>query len=418
MSMDVPRSATRPRRRRTIVLGALALAGVALTTVALGRLGAAAPTVDRASLFIDTVRRGPLVREINGQGQLVPEDVRFISAAAAARVEKIEVRPGSAVTASTVVMVLANPELVLTALEAERQLAAAAADLANLRASLEGASLAQRSQVASLQMELGDARRREKADDALAAKGFLSDLERGQSRDRVRALDGRLDFEEKRAAALDRGHLAQLAAAHAQVDRQRAIAETRRHEVDALAVRAGVAGVLEELPWQVGQSVPAGALLAKVARPDKLRAELRVPEVQAKDLALGLPAVIDTHSALIHGRVTRIDPAVQGSYVKVDVTLGDPLPPDARPALSVTGTIELERLESVLFVGRPAETSATATVNLLRLAADGGSAMRTPVRLGRGSIKVVEVVSGLAEGDRVILSDLSKWSAADRVRLR
>ena len=414
--MDIPRTSTK-QSKRTIAVAAAVLA-VAATTAMLGRMRAAAPAVDRAAIWIDTVKRGPMVREILGQGTLVPEEVRWISAVANARIERILVHPGAEVAADTVLLVLANPELELAALEAERQLAQAASDLINLQASLEGQRLAQQSQVATLRSELGDAKRRATADDDLGNKGFLSDLERGQSRDRASELDGRLAFEQKRVAALARGHGAQIAAQRQQVERQRAIAQLRRREVDGLQVRAGIAGVLQQLPWQVGQSVTAGTMLAKVARPDQLKAEVRISETQAKDVALGLPVAVDTHTAVIAGKVTRIDPAVQGGFVKVDVTLAGPLPAGARPDLSVSATIVLERLDDVLYIGRPAQGEAHATLGLLKLEGDGETAVRTPVALGRSSVKSVEIVRGLREGDRVILSDMSRWNAADRIRLR
>ncbi|HXI60422.1 MAG TPA: HlyD family efflux transporter periplasmic adaptor subunit [Polyangia bacterium] len=416
-AMDVPR--LRPRRGPRRVLGyAAAIVVLVAVTVTLRQLRPAAPAVDRATVWIDTVKRGPLVREVQSQGELVPEEIRWISAVAPARVEKILVRPGTTVRSDTVLLVLANADLELGALEAERQLASGLSGLVNLQATLDSQQLAQQSHLASLRSELGEARRRAAADDDLAQKGYLSELERGQSRDRASELAGRLEFEQKRLAALVRGDGAQIAAQREQVERQRSIARVRRREVDDLGVKAGVDGVLQQLPLQVGQSVAAGALLAKVARPDRLKAEIRVPEVQAKDVRLQLPVAVDTHSAVIAGRVIRIDPAVQGGYVKVDVGLTGPLPAGARPDLSVTATIELDRLDNVLFVGRPAFGQSNATVGLFKLEPDGETAVRTSVRLGRGSVKAMEVLSGLGEGDRVILSDMAQWSAADRVRLR
>jgi multidrug efflux pump subunit AcrA (membrane-fusion protein) len=415
-AMDVPRLRPRRGRRRTLGYAAAIFVLVAVT-VMLRQLRPAAPAVDRATVWIDTVKRGPLVREVQSQGELVPEEIRWISAVTPARVEKILVRPGTTVQRDTVLLVLANADLELGALEAERQLASGLSGLVNLQATLDSQQLAQQSHLASLRSELGEARRRAAADDDLAQKGYLSELERGQSRDRASELAGRLEFEQKRLAALVRGDGAQIAAQREQVERQRSIARVRRREVDDLGVKAGVDGVLQQLPLQVGQSVAAGAMLAKVARPDRLKAEIRVPEVQAKDVRLELPVAVDTHSAIITGKVIRIDPAVQGGYVKVDVALTGPLPAGARPDLSVTATIELERLDNVLFVGRPAFGQPNATVGLFKLEPDGETAVRTPVLLGRGSVKAMEVQGGLGEGDRVILSDMAQWSAADRVRL-
>jgi multidrug resistance efflux pump len=417
-SMDIPRNKSQlaPWRRYAVFAAVTALVAVG-TTIGLRRLRAT-PTLDKATLWIDTVRRGPMVREIQGQGKLVPEEVRWISAATAARVDQILVRPGAAVAPDTVLLVLANPDVELAALEAERQLAGAQSELVNLRASLESQKLAQQSQVATLRSELGDARRRAVADDDLANKGFLSELERGQSRDRASELAGRIEFEERRAKALGRGQEAQLAAQEQQVERLRAIAEFRRRAVDDLRVRARAEGVLQQLPLQVGQAVAAGALLASVARPDRLKAEIRVPEVQAKDAQIGLAATVDTHAGLVQGRVTRVEPAVVSGFVKVDVSLDGALPAGARPDLSVAGTIELDRLDDVVFVGRPAQGQPDSDVALFRLEPGGDAAVRTPVHLGRTSVKTVEVVSGLRDGDRVILSDMAQWAQAERIKLR
>jgi multidrug resistance efflux pump len=416
--MDILRK--RPARpwRRYASFAALSVLVLGGGTLGLRRLRVAAPTVDRATVWIDTVQRGTMVREIQGQGKLVPEDVRWISATTPARVDQILVRPGTAVAPETVLLVLVNPEVELAALEAERQLAGSESELVNLRASLESQRLSQESQVATLRSELGDARRRAVADDDLANRGFLSELERGQSRDRAAELAGRVDFEEKRAKALGRGLAAQLAAQEQQVERLRAIAEFRRRAVDELHVRAGAAGVLQQLPLQVGQSVAAGALLANVARPDKLKAEIRVPEVQAKDVQIGLSTTVDTHAGLVSGHVVRVDPAVMSGFVKVDVSLEGNLPAGARPDLSVAGTMELDRLEDVLFVGRPAQGQPDSDIGLFKVEPDGDVAVRTPVRLGRTSVKTVEVVRGLRQGDRVILSDMAQWSEAERVKLR
>lgn len=416
-SMDVPRIGPRRRRRRVLALvGLLVVLGG--LTMFFRQLKPAVPVVDRATVWIDTVKRGALVREVLANGELVPEDIRWISAVAPARVEQILIRPGATVRADSVLLVLVNADLELVALEAERQVAAAQSALVNLRATLDSQRLAQQAQLASLQSDLGDARRRAAADEDLAGKGFLSELEHSQSRERAREMGGRLEFEKKRLAALERGQAAQIAAQAQQVDRQRSIARVRRREADDLRVRAGVDGVLQQLPLQIGQSVTAGALLAKVARPDRLKAEVRVPEVQAKDLRLGLPVSIDTHTGIVAGSVARIDPAVQGGYVKVDVALNGPLPVGARPDLSVAATIELEHLADVLFVGRPAHGAANSATTLLRLEPDGDTAVRTAVQLGASSARAVQVVGGLQEGDRVILSDLSQWNATDRLRVK
>ncbi|HJZ83875.1 MAG TPA: HlyD family efflux transporter periplasmic adaptor subunit [Polyangia bacterium] len=415
--VDIPREPPKKRRRYVIyaAVGTVVLVGA---TLGLRKLRAAAPTVERATVWMDTVKRGPMLRQVQGQGTLVPEQIRWISATAASRVERIIVRPGTPVKEDTVLVELTNPDQQLAALEAERQVTSAEAELVNLQATQQNQRLAQESVVATLRSELGDARRRATADDELAKKGFLSELERGQSRDRANELAGRLEFEQKRLGALSQGMAAQVAAQRSQVERLRAIAQFRRREVDALRVRAGVAGMLQELPLQVGQSVAVGALLAKVAQPDKLKAEVHIPETQAKDVQLGQRATVDTRNGVIPGRVSRIDPAVQAGTVKIDVTLEGALPQGARPDLTIEGTVELERLENVLFVGRPAFGQAQSTVGLFKLEDGGDGAVRVNVKLGKSSVKTVEILSGLAEGDQVILSDMSQWDSADRIRLR
>jgi multidrug resistance efflux pump len=416
-AMDVPRRASRSKwRRPALYVGLVVL--IVLGGLSLRHLRPAAPVADKATMWIGEVQRGSMLREIQGQGTLVPEDIRWISAFAPARVERVMVRPGAQVDEDTVLVVLSNPDMELAALEAERQVASAQSDLANLRASLEGQRLAQQSLITTLGSELGDARRRAIADDDLAKKGFLSELERGESRDRATERAGRLEFEQKRLVALGRGHTAQIAAQEQQLERQRSIAEVRRKQVDDLRVRAGVRGVLQQLPLQPGQSVEKGALLAKVARPDKLKAEIRVPEVQAKDLQLGLPVTIDTHSGVAPGHLVRIDPAVQSGFVKVDALFDAELPAGARPDLSVAAVIQLERLDDVLFIEHPAGAQADATIAMFRVAPDGDAAIRTQVHLGRSSAKTMEVLEGLVAGDRVILSDTTLWSSAERLRLR
>ncbi len=415
--VDIPRPKV-SRTRRYVVYGVLGLAVVVGASLGLRRLRAAAPTVDHGTVWMDTVKRGPMVREVLGQGTLVPEQVRWIAAKANARVEKVLAKPGAVVKADTVLLELANSDLVLQSLEADRQLAQAQAELANLVASLNGQRLAQESTVATIDSDLNDARRRAQADEELSKKGFLSELEQAQTRGRAQELAGRLEFEKKRLGAQSRGIAAQVAAQRAQIDRLKSIQEFRRQEVEDLKVKAGTTGVLQELSLQPGQSVTAGAVLAKVARPDRLQAEVRIPETQAKDVRVGQKAAVDTRNGIIAGHVARIDPAAQGGTVRVDVALDGPLPEGARPDLNVEGTIEIERLASVLYVGRPAFGQPESTVGLFRLEADGSTASRVSVRLGRTSVKQVEIRSGLQEGDRVILSDISQWDQVDRIRVQ
>jgi multidrug resistance efflux pump len=414
--MDIPRPPVR-RTGRHVAYALLIAVAVAAASAGLRRLRARAPAVDRSAIWPDTVRRGPMVREVLGQGTLVPEEIRWIAARSAARVERVLVKAGAVVTADTVILELGNSDLELQALEADRQLAQAQAELARLQATLSSQRLAQESQVATIASELADARRRARADEALAARGFLSELEQGHTLGRATELTGRLEFEQRRLRAQSQAIPAQLAAHRAQVDRLRSIAGFRRREVAELRLRAGVDGVLQELSLQPGQAVAGGALLAKVAKPDRLKAEVRIPETQAKDVHVGCRATIDTRNGVVPGRVVRIDPAAQAGTVLVDVALDGPAPPGARPDLNVEGTIELERLPSVLHVGRPSTGQPGSTIGLFRIERDGIHAERVPVKLGRSSARSIEVVAGLAEGDRVILSDMSQWDAVDRIRL-
>ena len=415
--VDIPR--TPPKRtRRYVAYAALSVLVIVAASIGLRRLRAAAPTVEQGTVWMDTVQRGPMVREVLGQGTLVPEEVRWITARANARVEKVLVRPGAIVKADTVLMELANTDLQLQALEADRQLAEAQAQAANLQATLNAQQLAQESTVASLRSDLKDAQLRARADQELSSKGFLSDLERAQTENRAQQLEGRVDFEHRRLNALGKGINAQLAAQRAQIQRLRSIAEFRRKEVGDLKIRAGVDGVLQELALQPGQSVGVGAPLAKLARPDRLMAEVRIPETQAKDVKIGQKAMVDTRNGIIPGRVARIDPAALQGTVRVDITLEGALPDGARPDLNVEGTIEIERLANVLYVGRPAFGQPEGTVGLFKLEPGGGGAVRTTVKLGRSSVKHVEIRAGLQQGDRVILSDMAQWDHVDRIRLQ
>lgn len=415
--VDIPR-APQNRTRKYVLMGVGAAVLLVGATVGLGRLKVAAPTVEKGTIWPDTVKRGPMVREVLGQGTLVPEEIRWIAAKTNARVEKVLVRPGAEVKQDTIILELSNSDLELAALEADRQLAQAQAEVANLAATLNGQKLAQESVIASLGSDLGDAQRRARADEVLAKKGFLSDLEQGQTLDKERELAGRLEFERKRLGAQAKGITAQMTAQRAQIERLRSIAQFRRKEVDDLKLRAGVDGVLQELALQPGQSVAAGTLLAKVARPDRLMAEVRIPETQAKDVRVGQKATVDTRNGVIPGKVARIDPAAVQGTVRVDITLTGALPAGARPDLNVEGTIEIERLANVLYVGRPTFGQPESTVGLFKIDPESQIATRVSVKLGRSSVKSVEILAGLNEGDQVILTDMSQWDQVDRVRLK
>ncbi|HZX95914.1 MAG TPA: HlyD family efflux transporter periplasmic adaptor subunit [Myxococcales bacterium] len=414
--VDIPRKPKNKRRRNLVVGGAIVLA-VALVTFALSRLRAAAPVVDRAALWTDTVKKGPMLRDVKGPGTLVPEQIRLITADTAGRVERIPLRPGAQVEQGTVLMELSNPDVMLQALDAERQLAQAQADLINLRATTDGNTLTTRSGLATLEAQAADAERRAKADDKLAHDGVISGVEAQQQLEHAKELRDRLDLERKRLGVVAGSGKEQVAAQGAQIDRLKAVVAFRRKQVDSMKVRSVDKGVLSELPLELGQWVVPGQLLAKVVQPERLKAVLRIPETQARDLALHLPASIDTRNGVVQGQVSRISPAANQGSVEVDVSLPAELPRGARPDLTVEGTIEIERLKNVLYVGRPAGAQPNGQVELFKVI-NGDEAHRVKVKLGRSSVSTVEVLEGLAEGDAVILSDMSQWDTTDRVRLR
>ena len=415
--VDIPRK-PRNRRKRNLIFAACAAAVIAAITFGLSRLRAAAPLVDRGGLWTDTVKRGPMLREVKGPGTLVPERIRLITADTAGRVERIPLRPGAQVEPGTVLLELSNPDVMLQALDAERQLAQAQADLINLRATADGNTLTTRSSVATLGAQASDAQRRAKADQKLAAEGVISEVEARQQVERAEELRSRLDLERKRLVVVAGSGKEQVAAQEAQIERLRAVVAFRRNQVDSMKVRSVDRGVLSELPLELGQWVTPGALLAKVVQPEQLKAVLRIPETQARDLALHLAAAIDTRNGVVQGRVSRISPSANQGSVEVDVSLPAELPRGARPDLTVEGTIEIEKLQNVLFVGRPAGAQAGGQTELFKIVKGGDEAHRVKVRLGRSSVSTVEIVDGLAEGDAVILSEMSQWDTTDRVRLR
>jgi multidrug resistance efflux pump len=414
--MDIPRQ-QKPKRQRYLYLGA-GLGAVVLTTVALSRLEPAAPSVDRAVVWTDTVRRGPMVRQVRGPGNLVPEQIRYITTLTPGRVDRVLLRPGVEVDSGTVLLELSNPDVHIQALQAEQQLTAAEAQLVSLHATLENQRLTQEGAVATVRSESEEARRQLRVHEELAQGGLIPSLELSRARDRAAELEIRFAVEQKRLELFAGSIEAQLEVQRQQVKRLRAIAEFQRTQVASMTVRAGSAGVLQELSLEVGQWVMPGMNLAIVVQPGRLKGVIRIPETQAKDVVLNQPAMIDTRNGLIPGRVRRIDPAVVNGTVAVDVELEGELPPGARPDLSVDGTIEVERLDDVLYVGRPAYGQAESTVGLFRLEPGGKGAVRVSVRLGRSSVNAIEVRDGLQPGDVVILSDMSTWDAHERVRLR
>jgi RND family efflux transporter MFP subunit len=412
--MDVPRSGARPRTRRIVVV-ATGVTVLAAVTLVVHWLAGRAPAVARSDLWIGTVTRGPLALEVRGSGTLVPIDFRWASAPIAARVDKVLVQPGAVVTPDTVLVELANPDAELAALQADRDVAAAEADLARLTAQLDGTRLAQESTVSGLTSDVAMANRRSQIDHEMADKGVIPTLEAAESADRATQLAARREFETKRLAALRRGNAAQLEAQHAQIDRLRALAEFRHQQLEALHVRAGQAGVVQEVPVEAGQTVAVGAPLAKIIAPDHLQARLRIPEVSMEDVSPGLHASIDTRNGIVQGEVVRIDPAAQNGSVTVDVHLDGALPRGARADQNVDGVIELARTGDVLHVPRPAIGEAHQTVHLFEIS--GGEARRVTVKLGRAGLKDIEIAGGLSAGDQVVLSDMSRWDGVDRLRV-
>jgi HlyD family secretion protein len=405
------------RRRRRLILGTVAAFVLAGVSFAVSRLQPAAPVVERASVWIDTVKQGPMVRDVRGTGRLVPEDLRWIPAVAEGRVERILLRPDAPVNAATVILELSSPELAQGVRDAQAQLTTAEAQLTNRRAELDSALLAMQSTVVTLESDAREARLDADAEAQLHAKGLTSAISLRTWRTKADNLEARLRLERQRLDMQQRSLAPQLAIPQAEVDRQRATVRLKRNQLAGLQVRAGVTGVLQQVSVELGARVSPGANLARVVDPARLKAELKVPETQAKDIQIGQRATIDTRNGVVSGRVARIDPAATGGTVTVDVVLEGALPRGARPDLTIDGTIELERLAEVLFVGRPAVGAEGATVPLFRLDATG-HAVRVPVTLGRVSANTVEVRAGLTPGDQVILSDMSAWDAVDRVRIK
>jgi HlyD family secretion protein len=418
--VDIARPAiiARQRRTRRITYGAATAVAVLLITLGLSRLKPAAPSVDRGTLVIDTVKRGGMLRQVRGLGTLVPEELRWIPAATEGRVERIVVQPGSTVSPDTIILELSNPELEMQALDAESQLRATEAQYAELKVRLESQHLDQEAAAASVQADYAQARMRADTDQQLADQGLVADLNRKLSRVAADQLENRNRIEQRRLAIAGDSIKAQLAGQQAQVEQKRVLARLRRNQVKAQAVRAGIGGMLQQVPVEVGQRVTPGTILAKVAEQNRLKAVIKVAETQAKDIQIGQPASIDTRNGMVDGRVSRVDPAAQNGTVTVDVALTSELPKGARPDLSVDGTVELERLENILYVGRPAQGGqGPGPVGLFKLEEGGSTATRVTVRLGRTSVSTVEVVGGLKEGDQVILSDTSAYDAVDRIRL-
>jgi HlyD family secretion protein len=408
----------RRRRRRQVALGIVVVLALAGATVALARLQPAPPSVDRATVLEDTVKRGSIVVQVRGLGTLVPEDTRWLPATTDGRVERILLHPGDRVNADSVILELSNPQVEQEMLDAKLALQSQTAALENLRAQLQSDLLTAQAQAAALDADYEQARMDTDANNRLAKEQLVSELTRRQSEIKAETLRKRIEIEARRLDAVKTANDARIRQQQVAVDQARAVADLRAERLARLKVRPGFAGVLQQVPVDVGARVGPGQNLARVADPVRLKAELKIPETQAKDIEIGQPAEIDTRSSIIPGRVTRKDPAATNGTVTVDVSLIGELPRGAVPDLTVDGTVQLARLDNVLYVGRPALGQEQSTVGLFRVDNANGDASRVQVALGRSSVNAIEVKSGLEEGDRVVLSDMSTWDGRDRVRLR
>ena len=416
--MDIERTDLKlKKRRRQVVLAALGGLAVLLAGIWVAGLEPAAPRVDRGTVWTDTVKRGEMLREVRGPGSLVPKSIRWLAAETDARVERIVVKPGARVEPDTVILELSNPVVLDQLAAAEADHVSAQADYLARQIELESMVLDQRARLAGFEAEYEGARLQAEAEGQLSADGIISRIQYQRSQLSADSLKVRVDMERDRLANTRQNMGKQLEAERARIAQLVRTRDLRQRQVDALQLTAGIEGVLQQVPVEEGQQVMAGSNLARVARPDVLMAELRIAETQAKDILIGQPVRVDTRNGIVAGEVIRIDPAVQGGTVQVDVDLLDALPPGARPDLSVDGTIQIERLDDVLYVGRPAFGQPESQTTLFRINGDG-SAVRVPVALGRASVNLIEIVNGLVEGEQVILSDTSAWDQHDRIRLQ
>lgn len=418
MDIKRPPKSKLKKKIRTAILIVVGLVAIGGITYGLTKLKPAAPGVDLSTTVIDTVKRGEMVRDVRGNGTLVPEVTRWVPAPAEGRVESIPVLAGAQVDASTVIAELSNPQMEQQAIDADFQVKAAEADSENLRVRLESDTMTQKAAIATINAQYSQAKLQLDADEVLAKQGLVADLVLKISRVAVQDLANRLKVEQERLAVSSKSTQAQLNAASSRLAQLRAMAKLRREQVDALKVRAGTPGVLQVVSVQVGQQVTPGLNIARVADPASLKAVLRIPETTIKDVRIGQTVLVDTRNGVIQGTVSRIDPAAREGTFEVDASLAGPLPASARPDLSVDGTIELERLKDVLKLGRPAFGQANQTIGMFVLTADGSEAVRQPVRLGRNSVSTVEILDGLKEGDKVIISDTSAQDSYNRIRLR
>ena len=416
--MDIQRpSNARAKKIKRIVYVTVAVLLCAGVTLALSKLKPAAPKVDASTIWPDTVKRGPMLREVRGLGTLVPEDIHWIPAQTAARVDKIVIRPGHLVQPDTVILEMSNPELQRDVLDAEYALKAADADYANLKVQVDSELMNQKATEAALRSDYEQAHLQHEVDEKLWKEGIGAEVTSKLSKVREDQLAIRLKLESERTAVAVDSMKARLLAQQSRVDQAKATYGLRMSQSQSLRVRAGITGVLQLVPVEEGQNVAVGTNVARVADPKKLKAEIKIAETQAKDITIGQKATIDTRNGVVTGHVSRIDPSVQNGTVTVDAAIDETLPPGARADLSVDGTIELENLKDVLYVGRPVHGQQDSTISLFKITPDGSEASRVNVKLGRSSVTTIEVLSGLQVGDKVILSDMSQWDNVDRIKL-
>jgi len=418
-TMDIQRpSNARAKRIRRIIYAAIALVSITGVTYGVTRLRPAAPAVDKATIWTDEVKRGPMIRDVRGVGTLVPVDIRWIPAQTDSRVDLIVLHPGAIVKPDSIILELSDPILQRETLDAEYKLKAAQADLESLKVQINSELLNQKSFTAAVRSDYEQAKLQHEVDEKLRAEGIGAEVTAKLSKVKAEQLAIRLKLEEDRTKNAEDSAAARLQAQQSHVDQQRALYDLKRSELNSLHVRAGIEGVLQLVPVDVGQHVTPSTNLARVADPKHLKAEIKIPETQAKDITIGQPATVDTRNGILKGQVSRIDPSVQNGTVTVDVLFTEPLPNGARPDLSVDGTIELENLKDVLYVGRPVHGQSDSTIGLFKIVEDGSEGLRVSVKLGKSSVNAVEILQGLKVGDKVILSDMSAWDAFDRVRLR
>lgn len=414
--MDIPRELDKRKRRYIpIALGAVLVVGV---SAVLWNMDPAVPSVDRSTIWTDSVRRGEFVRQVRGPGTLVPEQARWIVAVTSGRVERLHVQPGAEVTPETVLLELSNPDVQVEGLNAERQLAAAQSELSNLAVTLATQRLEQRSRVAQIHSEHRETLRRLEASRELGERQLIPRMDIQRLEDEAVEVEMRLALERERLELLDRSLDQRVDAQRRQIDRLRAISEFQHGRAESMLVRATAAGVVQDFTLEIGQWVMPGQTLARVVEPERLMAVLRVPETQARDVSVGQPVSVDTRNGIVPGHVRRVDPAVQQGAVAVEVALDGALPRGARPDLSIEGTIQVDRVGETLFMGRPAYGQANSLVSVWKVVDGGKGAVRVPVRLGLSSVNTIEVLDGLNPGDVVILSDLSAYDAHERIRLR